>query len=143
MAHRMTLVLGFTPLESSRSMSVRGGFGCSDPAGPGPSSVGSGGPDAGGTGLSSVDVGRLASHRLRTYPIVGEVRRSATVPGFAWREVLWRGASIGILSELDAERRVGVCKYPCMYRTPEAFSDRGIAMLLLAHRRSSAHRLVH
>ena len=79
--------------------------------------------------------------RSRPGLVVGELQRSATVPGFAWREVMWNGESIGILSETDPGRRVGVCKCPCMYRTPESLSDQGAAMFLVAHRQSPAHRL--
>jgi hypothetical protein len=79
---------------------------------------------------------------LRRGPLVGELQRSTTVPGFAWRDVVWSGLPIGILSETEAGRRVGVCTYPCMYRTPESLSDRGAAMFLVAHRQSMAHRLI-
>lgn len=85
--------------------------------------------------------GGSASRRFWLGLVVGELQRSATVPGFAWRDVVWSGESIGILSETQLGRRVGVCKYPCMYRTPEWLSDRGAAMFLVAHRQSTAHRL--
>lgn len=128
---------GADPLAVENGVMMRASTRLSGSAGV---SVGSGG--AGGIGCGSAQAGRSASGRSGPELIVGEVRRSAIVPGFAWREVLWRGASIGMLSELDEQRRVGVCRYPCMYRTPEAASDRGVARLLLAHRRSSAHSLV-
>lgn len=84
------------------------------------------------------DAWRADQHE-RNEASVGEVRRSTTVPGFAWREVFWRGTPIGILSEVASRRHVAVCRFPCMYRTPEGSSERGIARLLLAHRRN-VHR---
>lgn len=98
-----------------------------------------------GEGWAGPTPGRAGSGglapRARRGPVVGELQRSATVPGFAWRDVVWSGVSIGILSETTPGRRVGVCRYPCMYRTPESLSDRGAAMFLVAHRQSTAHRL--
>ncbi|HET9658376.1 MAG TPA: hypothetical protein VFP72_23695 [Kineosporiaceae bacterium] len=80
------------------------------------------------------------SQRPRGRPFLGELQRSKAVPGFAWRQVAWSGQAIGMVTESDPGRLVGVCSYPCMYRTPESLSDRAAAMYLVAHRQSPAHR---